>query len=228
MGNESKKNTYMYLVSHSVVSDSVTPWTVAGMDCHSLLQGIFPTQGLNSGLLHCRQTLYHLSHQGRFQRNKHKILLGKKKRRALRGLGRKFAVNRNVETDGHQWPRAALPNRHVHKAPGRSPGLPASQPGATGKRKCTHAFLISFPRISCGSWGSQDIAGREYPKSWPPPLLLPPLSTWYLFLGVMNFILTLVIQIPKMLVPKEPLETTSPGLLSTETRASSIWPGLKV
>ena len=44
----------------------------------------------------------------------------------------------------------------------------------------------------------------------------------------MNFILTLVIQIPKMLVPKEPLETTSPGLLSTETRASSIWPGLKV
>ena len=32
--------------------------------CHFLLQGIFPTQGSNSGLLHCRQTLYHLSHQG--------------------------------------------------------------------------------------------------------------------------------------------------------------------
>ena len=28
-----------------------------------LLQGIFPTQGLNSGLLCCRQTLYPLSHQ---------------------------------------------------------------------------------------------------------------------------------------------------------------------
>ena len=27
-------------------------------------QGIFPTQGLNPGLLHCRQILYHLSHQG--------------------------------------------------------------------------------------------------------------------------------------------------------------------
>ena len=26
--------------------------------------GIFPTQGLNPGLPHCRQTLYHLSHQG--------------------------------------------------------------------------------------------------------------------------------------------------------------------
>ena len=34
------------------------------MDCHFLLQGIFPTQGLNPGLLHCGQTLYHLSHQG--------------------------------------------------------------------------------------------------------------------------------------------------------------------
>ena len=29
---------------------------------HSPLQGLFPTQGL--GLLHCRQILYHLSHQG--------------------------------------------------------------------------------------------------------------------------------------------------------------------
>ena len=31
--------------------------------CHSLLQGILPTQGLNLGLLHCRQILYCLSHQ---------------------------------------------------------------------------------------------------------------------------------------------------------------------
>ena len=30
----------------------------------SLLQGIFPTQGLNPGLPHCRRILYHLSHQG--------------------------------------------------------------------------------------------------------------------------------------------------------------------
>ena len=35
--------------------------------CHSLLQGIFPTlglQGWNLGLLHCRWILYCLSHQG--------------------------------------------------------------------------------------------------------------------------------------------------------------------
>ena len=65
--------------SRSVVSDSATPWTVActrilhpwdflgkstGVGCHFLLQGIFPTQGSNPGLPHCRQTLYHLSHKG--------------------------------------------------------------------------------------------------------------------------------------------------------------------
>ena len=31
----------------------------------SLLQGIFPTQGLNLDLPHCRQLLYHLSHHGK-------------------------------------------------------------------------------------------------------------------------------------------------------------------
>ena len=34
-----------------------------GVGCHSLLQGILPTQGWNLGLPHCRQILYHLSHQ---------------------------------------------------------------------------------------------------------------------------------------------------------------------
>ena len=34
------------------------------MVCHFLLQEIFPTQGLNLGLLHCVQTLYQRSHQG--------------------------------------------------------------------------------------------------------------------------------------------------------------------
>ena len=55
-----------------------TPWTIAYQvplsmgfsrqeywsGCHFLLQEIFPTQGLNLGLPHCRQMLYHLSHQG--------------------------------------------------------------------------------------------------------------------------------------------------------------------
>ena len=40
-----------------------SPGKNTGVGCHFLLQGIFPTQGLNPGLLHFRQILYHLSHQ---------------------------------------------------------------------------------------------------------------------------------------------------------------------
>ena len=35
-----------------------------GVGCHFLLQGIFLTQALNLGLLHCRQILYQLSYKG--------------------------------------------------------------------------------------------------------------------------------------------------------------------
>ena len=35
-----------------------------GVAGHAFLQGIFPTQGFNLSLLHCRWILYHLSHQG--------------------------------------------------------------------------------------------------------------------------------------------------------------------
>ena len=60
------------------MSDSVTPWTVVckaplslgfplgkntRVGCHALLQGIFPTQGWNPGLLHLRWVLYYLSYQ---------------------------------------------------------------------------------------------------------------------------------------------------------------------
>ena len=41
-----------------------SPGKNTGVGCHSILQGMFPTQGLNPGLLHCRQILKHLSHQG--------------------------------------------------------------------------------------------------------------------------------------------------------------------
>ena len=45
-----------------------SPWNSPGQNTGvgslSLLQGIFPTKGSNQGLLHCRQILSHLSHQG--------------------------------------------------------------------------------------------------------------------------------------------------------------------
>ena len=60
--------------SHPVMTDSLrrhglySPWTSVGQNTRvsslSLLQGIFPTQGLNPGLLHCRHILYQLGHKG--------------------------------------------------------------------------------------------------------------------------------------------------------------------
>ena len=45
-----------------------SPWNSLGQNIGvgslSLLQGIFPTQGSNQGLLHCRRILYRLSHKG--------------------------------------------------------------------------------------------------------------------------------------------------------------------
>ena len=67
-------------VSYSVASNSLqphglqptrllSPWDSPAKNtefgCHTLLQGIFPTQELNPGLLHCRQIFFYcLSHHG--------------------------------------------------------------------------------------------------------------------------------------------------------------------
>ena len=67
----------------------MTPWTVSarllcpwdspgkntGVGCHFLLQGIFPTQESNPGLLHCRQILYQLSYEGSPNPNPNPTLL---------------------------------------------------------------------------------------------------------------------------------------------------------
>ena len=65
---------YNHSESHIVVSNSLrshelySPWNSPGQNIGvgrlSLLQGIFPTQGSNPGLLHFRWILYQLSHKG--------------------------------------------------------------------------------------------------------------------------------------------------------------------
>ena len=64
-------NNYSESESCSVMSDSLQPHGLSmefssqntGVGSLSLLQGIFPTQGSNPGLLYCRWILYHLSYQ---------------------------------------------------------------------------------------------------------------------------------------------------------------------
>ena len=72
------REVHGWVKSLSRVRLFATPWIVAyqappsmgfsgkntGVGRHFLLQEIFPTQGLNPGLPHCRQMLYPLSHQG--------------------------------------------------------------------------------------------------------------------------------------------------------------------
>ena len=41
-----------------------SPGKNTGVGCRALLQGVFPNQGWNPGLLHCRRILYRQSHQG--------------------------------------------------------------------------------------------------------------------------------------------------------------------
>ena len=59
--------------SSSVMSDSATLWIMQSVEFSrseywsgslSFLQGIFPAQGSNPGLPHCRWVLYQLSHKG--------------------------------------------------------------------------------------------------------------------------------------------------------------------
>ena len=69
----------MCVLTRSIVSDFCDPINCSppgssvhggspgkdmGLGCHFLLQWIFLTQESNRGLLHCRQILYQLSHEG--------------------------------------------------------------------------------------------------------------------------------------------------------------------
>ena len=65
---QSRKKVLVDQSCLTLFNSVVCPWNSVGKNtgvgCHSLLPGIFPTQGLNRGLLHCRQILYQLSYKG--------------------------------------------------------------------------------------------------------------------------------------------------------------------
>ena len=82
------------VASHSLRPHGLrSPWNApgqnTGMGSLSLLQGIFPTQGLNPGLPHCRGNLYQLNHQGRpriLERVAYPFSSGSSRPRNRRGL----------------------------------------------------------------------------------------------------------------------------------------------
>ena len=62
------ENVKYSVMSNSLDTQLLCPWNSpgknTGVGCHSLLQVIFLTQGLNPYLQHCRQIPYHLNYQG--------------------------------------------------------------------------------------------------------------------------------------------------------------------
>ena len=68
---------------HGILQGRILEWVAS----RSLLQGIFPTQGSNPGLLHCRRMFYQLSYQGSpwFVSLEKSLILGKIEDRRRRG-----------------------------------------------------------------------------------------------------------------------------------------------
>ena len=109
----------------SVHGDS--PGKNTGVGCHALLQGLFPTQGSNPGLLHCRWILYQLSHKGSPQLgeehgNKEGPLHGPEWVAVILFLG--AAVNPEGFPGGSNSKESACNAGHLGLIPGwgRSPG----------------------------------------------------------------------------------------------------------
>ena len=59
------------LQPHVLYSPWNSPGQNTGVGSLSLLQGFFPTQGLNRGLLHFRQILYQLNYQGSLSKERY-------------------------------------------------------------------------------------------------------------------------------------------------------------
>ena len=88
-----------------------SPWNSPGQNTEvgslSLLQRIFPTQGLNPGLLHCRQMLYQLSHKGSPGKIKGKRKRGLQRQRWLdsssNSIDMKFGKVWEIVRDREAW-----------------------------------------------------------------------------------------------------------------------------
>ena len=117
----------------SVHGDS--PGKNTGVGCHTLLQGIFPTQRSNPGLPYCRHILYHLSHQGRPPRSVQSfshVRLFEPVDCSMPG----FPVH-------HQFPELA--QTHVHRVGDAiQPSHPLSSPSTTTFNLSQHQGLFQW------------------------------------------------------------------------------------
>ena len=112
-----------------------SPGQNTGVGSLSLLQGIFPTQGSNGGLLHCRQILYQLSYQESFMRLRYGVL--RKFKTQLSGwidlLISKKSLNRSSNCRSAVSHQPDTSNRQGADRPARSFGRRGTRVSTLGK-----------------------------------------------------------------------------------------------
>ena len=132
---------------HRIFQARVPEW-------HFLLQRIFLTQGSNPGLLHSRQTLYRLSHQGSRVTDKwilHAVII------IITIIIIQFLLTHPVLS--HPWEIA-------------SPSFPLWLQLINWLKKTTHpSFVVAVQSLSCGQlfaapWTETDQASLSFTISW--------------------------------------------------------------
>ena len=119
---------------------SLCPWNSpgknTGVGCHSLLQGIFPTQGLNPDLLHCRQILYCLSQLWCLVAQLYPTLCDPMDCIPPGPLSKAILQERMLQLDCHALLQGIFPTQRLN------PGLP----------HCRHLLYCLSHREACTLW----------------------------------------------------------------------------
>ena len=104
------------------VSDAIQPSHPLLSPCRFLLQGIFQIQESNPGLLHCRQMLYHLSHQGSPKTLRGQSLLQSTFLTCFHSVSPLQVPSHTILTwPSHQGPTLPLPSTHLPSSGSRCP-----------------------------------------------------------------------------------------------------------
>ena len=101
----------------SVHGDS--PGKNTGVSCLALLQGIFPRQGSNLGLLHCRWVLYCLRHLVKFKYEQYVLSTIKKNDKII-----KETLHNNYPASWHSYAKHISSDIKVNKWERKSSGDP--------------------------------------------------------------------------------------------------------
>ena len=132
-----------------------------GMSCHTLLQGIFPTQRSNPGLLHCRQILYHLSHQGNPEIFQRELIAGMMIQKNGSGI---WKTEEWKSPNGNSKNKEFM--RRVQRISGTSLStLACTLQGSQRRRKGEKTYLKKWWLKTSLTWGRKQIS--RYKKQSP-------------------------------------------------------------